>query len=80
MRFHHRLVYIHLFPNGNGRHARIMADALLTKIFKTDSIEWGGEDALKSENDIRRQYIDALRAADNGDYLPLFNFVGYKQP
>ncbi len=34
VRFHHRLVYIHLFANGNGRHARIMADAMLTKVLK----------------------------------------------
>ncbi len=75
-RFHHRLVYIHPFPNGNGRHARIMADAYIEKIFNEAPIEWGGENILNSESKIRKQYIDALGFADNGDYLPLFKFVG----
>ncbi len=77
-RMHHRLVYIHPFPNGNGRYARIMVDTLLTRIYKIKPIKWGGEDAFKSDSDRRRQYIDALRAADAGDYFPLFTFVGYK--
>ena len=76
-RFHHRLVYIHPFPNGNGRHARIMADAILTKICGIDPIDWAGGYDLQSMNERRDIYIKALRAADGGDYQPLFAFIGY---
>lgn len=75
IRFHHRLVYIHLFPNGNGRHARIMADTLLTKIFNTQRINWSGNGAITMDQR-RTEYIKALQAADSGDYKPLFAFVG----
>jgi len=75
-RLHHRLVYIHLFPNGNGRHARIMADALLTKVLNEPAIDWAGGDDLQSMNERRRIYIHALRAADMGDYKNLLAFIG----
>lgn len=75
-RFHHRLVYIHLFPNGNGRHARIMADAILTKLLDEPEIDWAGGYKLESMNERRDQYISALRAADKHDYNELFKFVG----
>ena len=75
IRFHHRLVYIHPFPNGNGRHARIMTDAILLKLYKLKSINWSGGYNLASMNKRRTEYIQALRAADHGDYQKLFNFV-----
>ena len=40
-RFHHRLVKIHPFPNGNGRHARIMTDVILEKILNAPPVNWG---------------------------------------
>jgi Fic-DOC domain mobile mystery protein B len=76
VRFHHRMVFIHPFPNGNGRHARIMADALLEKVHKVQAIDWAGGEDLQRMNDRREQYIAALRAADGGDYGPLLIFVG----
>ncbi len=75
-RFHHRLVAIHPFANGNGRFSRIMADALLEDVLDADSIDWGGGYDLQQMNARRAQYIAALRAADAGDYAPLFGFVG----
>ena len=75
-RFHHRLVSIHPFPNGNGRHARIMADAVLTKLMKSDPIDWAGGYDLQALSDRREHYIYALKAADKGDYQPLLKFVG----
>lgn len=75
IRFHHRLVYIHLFANGNGRHARIMADAMLTKILKQSAVDWAGGYDLQAMNERRNQYIQALRAADGGDIGPLIRFV-----
>lgn len=75
-RFHHRLVQIHLFPNGNGRHARIMADCILTKLLNETEIDWAGGHRLESMNARRTAYIAALRQADRGDYAALLEFVG----
>lgn len=71
LRFHHRLVKIHIFPNGNGRHSRIMADAILTKLLSTQPIKWGDRNLTKA-GDIRMNYINALRQADREDYSALF--------
>jgi Fic-DOC domain mobile mystery protein B len=79
IRFHHRLVNIHIFPNGNGHHARIMADALLTKLLKQKPIDWASGHDLQSMSDRRREYINALQAADNEDYTLLFQFAGYSR-
>ena len=73
-RFHHRLVAIHAFPNGNGRHARLMADILLVHILGQERFSWG-QDNLTNAGDCRRSYIYALRAADQHDYQPLLAFV-----
>lgn len=73
-RFHHRLVLIHLFPNGNGRHSRLITDIILTEIFKQAPFTWGSDD-LSSANDVRKRYITALKAADANDYRLLSAFV-----
>ncbi|PCJ61505.1 MAG: cell filamentation protein Fic [Rhodospirillaceae bacterium] len=75
IRFHHRLVFIHPFPDGNGRHARIMTDAVLQKIFDKEPIDWSGGHDLQAMNERRTEYIVALRAADRGDYVPIFKFA-----
>ena len=73
-RFHHRLVFIHSFSNGNGRHARLMADLILEKLFATKVFSWGGE-SLANHNKIRKEYIKALKMADEHDYSLLLEFV-----
>ena len=73
-RFHHRLVSIHLFPNGNGRHARLMADILLEYVFDKPPFTWGKADLIKSGED-RTKYIESLIAADKDDYELLMQFV-----
>jgi Fic-DOC domain mobile mystery protein B len=73
VRFHHRLVKIHPFPNGNGRHARLMADLLVMSL-GGERFTWGSAN-LQKAGDVRRQYIEALRAADNHDYAPLLRFA-----
>ena len=78
IRFHHRLVSIHLFPNENGRHARIMADAILIKLFGKQPIDWAGGHDLQSMGDRRTEYLSSLRAADQGNYAPLLAFIGLK--
>jgi Fic-DOC domain mobile mystery protein B len=72
-RFHHRLVAIHAFPNGNGRHARMMADLLLVDL-DGRRFEWG-RDSLVPADELRSRYIAALRSADEGDYRPLLRFL-----
>ncbi len=72
-RFHHKLVHIHAFSNGNGRHARLATDYMLT-ILGNKIFSWGRHD-LTSKNDTRKRYIKALQAADKGEYQPLVVFV-----
>jgi len=72
-RFHHRLVYIHPYPNGNGRHARMAADLLLRSIGQPQ-FSWGREN-LTNASQTREAYITALQAANNHDYGPLLRFV-----
>lgn len=72
-RFHHRLVSIHCYPNGNGRHARIAADLLLKTMGK-ERFSWGGKN-LVDLNETRKRYIASLQAADGYDIGPLLGFV-----
>jgi Fic-DOC domain mobile mystery protein B len=75
-RFHHRLVAIHLFPNGNGRHARLITDIFLLSLKQT-RFSWGQKSIrdLYEPTVVRKKYIDALKAADQNDYQLLFKFV-----
>ncbi|MCF6318705.1 MAG: mobile mystery protein B [Proteobacteria bacterium] len=72
LRFHYRLVQIHVFANGNGRHARIMADALLKFIYKSPQMNWSGQ-YLQHASKQRENYIKALRKADAHDFEPLLS-------
>lgn len=72
-RFHHRLVSIHCYPNGNGRHARLAADLLLKKLGRK-RFTWGGK-SLVDLNQTRKRYIAALQAADRHSIDPLLDFV-----
>ena len=72
-RFHHRLVSIHAYPNGNGRHARLAAELLLIRLGRP-RFTWGS-DSLVEAGETRRTYISALQAADHHDIQPLLGFV-----
>jgi Fic-DOC domain mobile mystery protein B len=72
--FKHKLVSIHCFPNGNGRHSRLMADIIIEKIFNQPVFTWGGA-SLSNENDIRDKYLRAIKTADKGDFSLLLEFV-----
>ena len=72
-RFHHKLVWIHLFPNGNGRHARLATDLLLLNMGQP-AFSWGRSN-LTDLNASRKAYVAALRAADNYKYAALLSFV-----
>lgn len=76
-RFHHRLVQIHIFPNGNGRHARLMTDLFLKK-YGEPKFTWGTNTAhtpIEVEGKTRAEYITALKSADSGDFELLMKFV-----
>jgi Fic-DOC domain mobile mystery protein B len=73
IRFHHRLVSIHPFANGNGRHARLIAD-VLARTQDKPVFTWGGADIVP-QGDFRRRYIDALQTADKNDIKPLLEFA-----
>lgn len=74
VRFHHRLVFIHPFSNGNGRHARLMADLILQKLFSVQPFTWG-KVGLAKQSQTRENYIKALKMADDHDYSLLLSFV-----
>jgi Fic-DOC domain mobile mystery protein B len=74
IRFSHRLVKIHLFPNGNGRHSRLAADIMISKLFNKPIFSWGHSD-LSKKNQIRKEYLNAIYKADNDDYKPLIEFA-----
>jgi Fic-DOC domain mobile mystery protein B len=73
VRFHHRLVSIHPFPNGNGRHARLSAD-LLSRQIGQPRFSWGSANLVNAD-ETRAAYVAALRAADNHDIAPLLDFA-----
>ncbi len=73
VRFHHRLVQIYPFPNGNGRCSRLAADILIQNLGE-EKFSWGRGD-LRSANDVRRAYITALRQADQHDFVALIQFA-----
>ena len=73
VRFHHRLVQIHPFPNGNGRHSRLMADLLAMRLGR-ERFSWGRE-SLRDAGAMRQRYIAALQAADNHNIDPLLAFA-----
>lgn len=72
MRVHHRIVQIHLFANGNGRHARLLADVLAKKDGEPE-FSWGSVSPVKP-GEARATYLDAIHSADDGDYRPLVKF------
>ena len=74
IRFKHRLVSIHCFPNGNGRHSRMIADIIIEKIFQQPVFSWGSK-SLSDENDSREKYLIAIRKADKGDFELLLKFA-----
>lgn len=76
-RFHHRLVQIHIFPNGNGRHARLMTDLLLQKLGES-KFTWGTlgvHTLLEGESKTRSEYVSALKNADQDNFVDLIKFV-----
>lgn len=74
VRFKHKLVSIHCFANGNGRHSRLMADIIIEKIYRLPVFSWGAANLIQ-QGDTRREYISAIKAADGGDIGALLAFA-----
>ncbi len=74
IRFSHEIVRIHCFPNGNGRHSRLIADVIISHIFNKPVFSWGGLDLVKA-GDSRKQYMDAIHLADQGEFQQLIDFA-----
>lgn len=73
IRFSHKIVQIHIFPNGNGRHSRLIADIITSDIFNKPVFTWGRNDLSKKGN-FRKKYLEAIYKADEGIYQPLIVF------
>ena len=73
-KFHHRLVCVHPFANGNGRHSRLMTDILLLSQGR-ERFSWGNGNDLSAKSITREKYITSLRQADKGNYQMLLDFV-----
>lgn len=78
LRLHHRLVWIHPFPNGNGRHARLWTDMMLRQNSRPP-FEWKNAE-LDHRGDARAAYIRGLQAADEGDYAALLKLLIANRP
>ncbi|MDX1545004.1 MAG: mobile mystery protein B [Christiangramia sp.] len=74
IRFKHRIVSIHCFPNGNGRHSRMMADIIMESIFGKEIFSWHQSNMIRA-NETRKKYISSLREADNGNFNELIEFA-----
>jgi Fic-DOC domain mobile mystery protein B len=73
VRFHYDLVSIHPFSNGNGRHARLVADVLVMRLGRP-AFSWGSKELVKP-GEARDGYLKALKAGDDGDIQPLLKFA-----
>lgn len=78
IRFHHALVVVHPFPNGNGRWSRLMG-GVLASCLGQPIFTWSGgaladAEALRAQY-IRAQYIEVLQAADAHDFGPPIDFA-----
>lgn len=74
IRFKHRLVSIHCFPNGNGRHSRLMADLIVERVYGKPYFSWGGSQ-LVTDDEVRSRYIETLKEADRGSFDGLREFA-----
>jgi Fic-DOC domain mobile mystery protein B len=72
VRIHHRVVQVHPYVNGNGRHARFVADLYL-KVIGADALAWRSDESDTSQD--RAKYISALKSADRGDYSALIAYA-----
>lgn len=75
IRYKHRIVNIHCFPNGNGRHSRLIADVIHKQIFNKNYFNWGNRSNLVKAGEQRKNYLKAIYAADKDNIQPLIDFA-----
>lgn len=73
IRFKHRIVSIHCFSNGNGRHSRLMGDIVIEKLYGLEPFSWGNS-TISEASEARKTYLQAIKSADQGDYSQLLRF------
>ena len=73
VRFSHRIVAIHPFPNGNGRFSRLIGDMLAEQLGQPP-FTWGSAN-LVDVGETRAKYVAALRAADDHNFDALLSFA-----
>ena len=74
VRFKHRIVSIHCFANGNGRHSRLIADIIVEHVFKQRVFSWGAASPDK-KGEARKRYLQAIKRADVGSFEELISFA-----
>ena len=74
IRFKHRLVSIHCFANGNGRHSRLIADLIVEKLYYSKFFSWGSANLVKA-TEARSKYMQAVRKADKNEIQQLIDFA-----
>lgn len=74
IRFSHKIVSIHCFPNGNGRHSRLIADVIASHIFNNPVFSWGSSNLVK-QGETRKVYMNSIYEADQGNISPLLDFA-----
>lgn len=74
VRFKHRIVSIHCFSNGNGRHSRLIADVIIDKVYNQPVFSWGAKNLVK-QSDTRTSYLKSVKEADKNNYKPLLLFA-----
>lgn len=67
-------IVILVFPNGNGRHARLFADLVLSRVYNHEPLPWGGAE-LGATGSAHDTYIKAMTEADAGNFQPLLEFA-----
>ncbi|MFI5148108.1 MAG: mobile mystery protein B [Bacteroidia bacterium] len=74
IQFSHRIVAIHCFPNGNGRHSRLIADVIISHLFGNPVFTWN-RNSLVKKGEARTSYLTAIKQADKGNIQPLISFA-----
>ncbi|HXQ81690.1 MAG TPA: mobile mystery protein B [Opitutaceae bacterium] len=74
VRLHHRLRSIQPWSNGNGRHARLLADIVVASQGE-EPLTWGSRSDPAGSPRAGARYLDAIRAADSGGMERLVDFA-----
>ena len=75
IRFKHRIVNIHCYSNGNGRHSRLIGDIIIENVYQQPVFTWGSNANLVRGNEARKTYITAIKEADKGNLSSLLKFA-----